>query len=314
MGKYKSFVMFGIAIILAMVATVLVIKWLQQKNQMKEAAPLETQEVAVAKVDLSWGTELSQEMIQTKPFLKTSLPGGYSSDISSLVGRVLISSVMANEPILESRLAPVSAKAGGVAAIVSPDKRAIAIKVDKVIGVSGFIHPGNRVDVLVTIDIEGGRSSNKAVTKTILENILVLASGPETVRKSKKEESSPVDVITLEVTLEEAEKLALAATEGKILLVLRNFNDTKDILTKGMTIPALLTSYYDSGQVTKAITGKAVTSKQESRKVERSSVIQAAPKVEKSAEVQQPPSPKKSIFTVELIKGTKVSELKFEKE
>jgi pilus assembly protein CpaB len=307
MAKYKSSIMFGIAILLALVATVLVINWLQQKSQTEAAVPLETQEVAVAKVDLSWGTELSQEMIETKPFLKTSLPAGYFSDISSLVGRVLVSSVMATEPILESRLAPVTAKAGGVAAIVSPDKRAIAIKADKVIGVSGFIHPGNRVDVLVTIDKEAGRSFNKTVTKTILENILVLASGQEMVRKGKKEESSPVDVITLEVTLEEAEKLALAATEGKILLVLRNFNDTKDVLTKGTTIPALLRSYYGSRQGTKTVTAKKVMRKQEATKVE-------AREIEKSVEIQQPSSPKPSIFKVELIKGTKISELKFEKE
>ena len=305
MAKYKSFISFGIAIFLALVATVLVINWLQQKGQKKAAAPIETQEVAVAKADLSWGTELSQEMIETKPFLKTSLPAGNFSDLSSLVGRVLISPVMASEPILESRLAPVTAKAGGVAAVLSPDKRAIAIKADKVIGVSGFIHPGNRVDVLVTIDVE--RASNKPVTKTILENILVLASGPEIVRKSKKEESSPVDVITLEVTLEEAEKLALAATEGKILLVLRNFNDTKNVLTKGMTIPTLLTSYAGSGQGLPTVTAKKVMGKQATPKVE-------ARTIEKSVEIQQPPSPKKSVFTVELIKGTKVSEVKFEKE
>jgi pilus assembly protein CpaB len=299
MAKYKSFISFGIAICLALVATVLVINWLQQKGQKKAATPIETQEVAVAKVDLSWGTKLSQEMIETKPFLKTSLPGGYFSDISSLTGRVLVSSVMGSEPILESRLAPVTANAGGVAAIVSPDKRAIAIKVDKVIGVSGFIHPGSRVDVLVTIDIDG-RSSNKPVTKTILENILVLASGPEMVKKDKKEESSPVDVITLEVTPEEAEKLALAAVEGKVLLVLRNFNDTKDVLTKGTTIRTLLTSYYGPTNHSKIVTKKRVMTKQK------------APEVEKTVEIQQPSSPTPSVFTVELIKGTKITKMKFE--
>ncbi len=305
MVKYKSFIMFGIAIFLAMGATALVIKWIQQKGQVVEAAPVETQEVAVAKVDLSWGTQLSQEMIETKPFLKASLPGGYFSDPSSLAGRVLISPVMVSEPILEWRLAPVTAKAGGVAAIISPDKRAIAIKVDKVIGVSGFIHPGNRVDVLVTI--ETGRGTSNPVTKTILENILVLAVGPEMIRKGKKEESSPVDVITLEVTLEEAEKVALAASEGRIVLVLRNFNDTKDILTKGTTIRALLASYYGPRRHSNTVMAKRVTTKQKALKVE-------APKAEERVEIQQPPSPKPSISKVELIKGTKITEVKFEKE
>jgi len=302
MGKYKSYIMFGIAILLAFVATVLIINWIKMKAQVKEAAPLNTQEVVVAKVDLSWGTVLIKEMMETKPFLKSSLPGGYFSDTSSLVGRVLISSVKANEPIFESRLAPKTVKAGGVAAMINPKKRAIAVKVDKVVGVSGFIHPGNRVDVLVTL--ASGKASTP-ITKTVLENILVLAAGSEMERKGKEEKPSTVDVITLEVTLEEAEKLALAVTEGRIILVLRNFNDTEDVLTKGMTIPTLLASYsnYGAGQeAKKAVTRKVVMSQK------------PAPKVEKNVEIQKPTSLKPSIFIVELIKGTKVNELKFEKE
>jgi len=199
MGKYRSFVMFGIAIFLALIATVLIINWLQTKAKGVQTAPLQTQEVAVSKVDLKWGTMLTKEMLERKLFLKKSLPVGCSTDLSSLVGRVLISPINANEPILESKLAPTTLKTGGVAAVVTPKKRAVSVKVDKVIGVSGFIHPGNRVDVLVTIQLE---RSQTPITKVVLENIPVLAAGPETETKGKEAKASPVEVITLEVTPE----------------------------------------------------------------------------------------------------------------
>ncbi len=210
MGKYRSLIMFGVAIFIALIATALIINWLQTKAKTKEA-PLQTFEVAVSKVDLKWGTVLTKEMIETKPFLKKSIPPGYFPDPSSLAGRVLISPVKANEPILESKLAPTTLKTGGVAAVIGPKKRAIAVKVDKVIGVAGFVHPNNRVDVLVSLHQEKAQA---AITKTVLQNILVLAAGPEFETKTKEEKQSPVDVVTLEVTPEEAEKLALAATEG----------------------------------------------------------------------------------------------------
>jgi pilus assembly protein CpaB len=302
MGKYRSFIMFGIAIFLALIVTVLIINWLQTKTKTKEAAPLETQEVAIAKVDLQWGTTLTKEVIDRKSFLKGSLPPGTFSDESALVGRVLISPVKANEPILESRLAPTSIRTGGVAAVVSPKKRAVAVKVDKVIGVAGFIHPNNRVDVLVTLNPEKAKTG---MTKTVLENILVLAAGPELEAKGKEEKQSPVDVVTLEVSPEEAEKLALAATEGRILLVLRNFSDTEEVLTKGMTIPVLLASYSGSspGTETKPAPARAVVRRSPAPSKAPAPVVEQKVKEEK-----EKPKP----YVVEVIKGSKISEVKFE--
>ena len=100
----------------------------------------------------------------------------------------------------------------------------MGVKVDKVVGVSGFIHPGNRVDVLVTLS--RNERQNEPTTKIVLENILVLATGTELEKSGKQEKPAQVDVITLEVTPEEGEKLALAASEGKLQLALRNYTDT----------------------------------------------------------------------------------------
>ena len=299
MGKYRPFIFLGIAIIVAFVTSVLIYNYLQRKAKVKDVT-LETQSIAVAKVDLNWGTAINKEMIEMKPFLKNSLPAGHFSDPSSLVGRVLVSPVKTNEPIFESKLAPTTIKAGGVAAVISPKKRAVAVKVDKVIGVAGFIYPGNRVDVLVTITT--GKTP-QPITKIVLENILVLAAGPEIQTKGKEEKPSPVDVITLEVTPDEAEKLALGATEGKLQLALRNFTDTEDVHTRGTTIPALLSSYSSPGVTVEA---KPVP-------VKRAGAKKPAPAVEKKIETEKPAPEKKPVVTVELIKGNKITEVKFER-
>jgi len=214
-----------------------------QKKSVVETKPAETLSVAVAKSDLSWGTSINKSMIKMVPYLKESLPSGYFSNHLTLEGRTLIYPVKMNEPIFESKLAPTSVTTGGIAAVLTPEKRAMSVKVDKVIGISGFIHSGNRVDVLVTTKQGETGSSKVSITKTVLENILVLAAGPEIESDSNQQKSKGVDVITLEVTPEEAEKLALATSEGKIQLALRNFVDTKDVITRGSTISTLLSSY-----------------------------------------------------------------------
>jgi pilus assembly protein CpaB len=300
MGKYKSFVLLGAAVIVALITSVLIYTTLQKKTQ-KTAVPLPTQPVAVAVTDLSWGTALSKDMIKTVPYLKENLPEGCSSDSASLVGRVLLFPVKANEPIFESRLAPTNITTGGVAAVISPKKRAVAVRVDPVIGVSGFIHAGNRVDVMVTIVPDKNASSNP-VTKIVLENILVLAAGPDVEKKGK--EPTNVTVITLEVAPEEAEKLALAATEGKVQLALRNFNDTENIRTKGTTVPILMTSYSsDKGEMT----GKPRGAK---KVVEKPKPVQEnAPLV-----IKEKPAEKRPMYVVEIIKGSKVSEANFDRE
>jgi len=283
MGRYKSFIVLGTAVFIALITSVLIYKVLQKKADEQNPASLPMQPVAVAMVDLSWGTTLTEELVKVVPFPKGYVPPGCFAEKGSLAGRVLLYPIKMNEPIFESRLAPVNIKSGGVAALITLKKRAIAVKVDKVIGVSGFIHAGNRVDVLVTLATE---RSLAPVTKIVLENVLVLAVGPDLEKKGK--EPTPVDVITLEVTPEEAEKLALAVTEGKIQLALRNFNDTDDVWTKGTTIPALLSSYAGSSPASK-------------------------PRVASRSESRTPSAAKRSAVVVELIKGSKAQEVKFER-
>ncbi len=218
-------------------------------SKLKEKAPVpaivksgkvNTLPIAVARKDVPWGTVINKKMVKMVPYLKKGLPSGCFSDLHALEGRTLIYPVKKGEPIFESRLAPTSVTIGGVAAVITPKKRAMSVKVNSVIGISGFIYPNHRVDVLVTIK----RKTGGAITKVVLENILVLAAGTSFGEGNKKSKSNHgVSVITLEVTPEEGEQLALATNKGTIQLALRNFADTEEVITRGSTSDTLLASY-----------------------------------------------------------------------
>jgi pilus assembly protein CpaB len=282
MKRSQPFILLGLAVCMALVTSVLVYNWLQRQPKVVEKViGSQTDMVAVAMSDLFWGTKLTPEHIKLVPFPTGSLPEGHFSAVETLQGRVLVANLRTNEPIIEYKLAPREVTMGGVAAVTSPEKRAMAVKVDDVIGVAGFINPGNHVDVLVTID------NSPPVTKTVLQNVLVLATGPDLDRKGKEEKPSSVKVITLEVTPEEGEKLALAATEGKVVLALRNQLNAEAVLTKGATIPALLNSYR---------------------------VREEVKREEPKATVKGNPKPAAPEVSVELIQGGKVSTLTFKRE
>ena len=285
MKKYRPFILLGVAVIVAILTSILAYRYIGSKTKAQEP-PRETQSLSVAVVDIPWGTTISKEMIKTVDFLKGTIPPGSFSDPSSLAGRVAIYPIGANEPILESRLAPVNIQTGGVAVVIGPGKRAVAVRVDKIIGVSGFIRQGHRVDVLATIPT--GKTSTP-FTKTVLENVLVLTVGSELEKKGKEEKALETDVITLEVTPEEAEKLALAAAEGKLQLTLKNFKDKEEVLTPGSTVATLLASYsgYAPIKQAKGATGRVAQSKR---------AVPGQPRT----------------FTIELIKGSKLTELKLE--
>jgi pilus assembly protein CpaB len=242
MVKWKTIVPIIAAVIIALLGSVFTYQWIKRQAAPEKIVKIESEAVpiVVALIDLPWGTVLKQNEIGLTPFLKESVPSGYFTDPASLKGRVLVTPLKKGEPLLEYRLAPTSVTTGGISAVLKSGKRALAVKGDKVIGLSGLIRPGNRVDVLVTLN---DPRNKQEVTKVVLENILVLATGPEIQKSDQdKTETSPVDVFTLEVTPEEGEKLALAASQGRLQFALRNPIDTENVITKGATIPNTLDS------------------------------------------------------------------------
>lgn len=187
----------------------------------------------IAARDISLGSPIDATMVQEISWNSDTLPAGSFSESKELVGRVVMTTLLRGEPILETRLAPVGTK-GGLSAVIPEGKRAITVKVNEVIGVAGFALPGNYVDVMVNAQDE----SKNSVSKIVLDRILVLAVAQE----ASRDETKPkvVSAVTLEVTPEQAETLDLARSIGNLSLVLRNQVDLADGTTTGMRTADLL--------------------------------------------------------------------------
>lgn len=240
MGNLRATVPIILSVVIALTGSFLLYQWIQKQKAPAEVVTVESEAVtvSVAAVDIPWGTKLTPEMIKTASFLKESVPQGHFASPEMLDGRVTIASLKLGEPVLEHRLAPDSIETGGVSAILPQGKRAVAVKGDKVIGISGFINPGNRVDVLVTLR---DPRTDKDKTKMVLASVPVLATGTQVIDNGNGK-PAPVDVYTLEVTPEEGEKLTLASTQGRLQFALRNLTDAEKVLTPGATISQTLAS------------------------------------------------------------------------
>jgi pilus assembly protein CpaB len=203
------------------------------------AVRVPTTPVVVARLDIPLATPLRLESLAVVEWPTASLPDRAVSDPAKLVGRVATTPILKGEAILEAKLASSDAGAG-LAALLPPGMRAVAVRVDDVVGVAGFVHPGDHVDVIVTMrPNETGQSP--PVSKIFLQSIRVLAVGKD-VSQSGRGDSKPVaaTVATLMVDSEQSERLALAATKGQILLALRSRVDLDDVVTAGVIPPELL--------------------------------------------------------------------------
>jgi pilus assembly protein CpaB len=166
---------------------------------------------------------------------QTPLPGGFDN-IDMVVDRGLISSVVENEPLTEAKLAPKGAGAGLPPSIPS-GMRAVSVRVNEVIGVAGFVVPGTRVDLVVTFRVQ-----NDTVSRVVVSNVQVLTAGTRYDQENAQKEGKPIPttVVTLLVSPEDAEKIALAQTEGQLMLTLRNPADNEPTETHGARTASLL--------------------------------------------------------------------------
>jgi pilus assembly protein CpaB len=192
--------------------------------------------VVVAAADLQLGTELRQEDLRVIQWPTANVPQGAFTKDSDLVGRGLIQPVATNEPFLPGKLASKEAGAG-LPPVIAPGYRALSVRVNDVIGVAGYVLPGTRVDVVATVNPT--QQPTDVTSKVILTNVLVLASGTKIERDAKDNKPIAVNVVTMLVNPEEAERLTLASTEGKIQLALRNPMDQTAPQTNGIR-PAVL--------------------------------------------------------------------------
>lgn len=236
-----------------------------------------TKRVVVANTDLSLGSELRPDDLKTIEWPASTVPEGSFEDSKALLGRGLIASVVRHEPILPGKLA--SKEAGsGLPPIIPNGKRAMSVRVNEVIGVAGYVLPGTRVDVIAT---QSATNRGEDMTsKVVLSNVEVLTAGTRLEHDSKENKPMQVTVVTLLVTPDQAERLTLASTEGKIQLALRNPLDLESPETPGAR-PGMLMGVVQ-------------------QRPAPSGVRRAAAPAPKSAPIFSEPAP-----TVEIIRGDK---------
>jgi len=242
--------------------------------------------VVVAARALPTGVRLHAADLKLVPWPASSMVAGGFSKVEAVQNRGLLSSVVENEPLVESKLSPADAGAGLPSAI-PPGMRAMSVKVNDVIGVAGFLDPGTRVDLMVTI-----RKKDESTSRTVVSNVQILTAGTRADQERPRDaKASPpsAPVVTLLVSPEDAERIALAQAEGQIMLSLRNPLDTTPTVSSGVKTASLFgqTPVEQPPPVQKPVARKAP--------------------VQKAAPVEPPPAPPKA-YTVEAIRAAKRSE------
>ncbi|KVE41091.1 Flp pilus assembly protein CpaB [Burkholderia sp. BDU5] len=231
MKNSRAFTMLAIAILAGLAAVAFASRWLVQTSS-SAVTP-----VAVAAVDVNLGEPLGPNQLRVINWPTASVPPGAFTDVKSLEGRVVRTSLARGEPVLGSKLAPIGTK-GGLSAVIAPGDRAITVRVNDVVGVAGFALPGNYVDVIVNTQEQSKADPQQSISKIVLEKILVLAVAQQVSR----DDTAPkvVNAVTLEVSPDQAEKLDLARSVGTLSLVLRNQVDKDALNTGGATKNTLL--------------------------------------------------------------------------
>src|SRR3954453_3089946 len=194
--------------------------------------------IVVAGVDMPLAGKIRAEDLKIAEWPADHLPMGAVRDPKEVADRILISRVLAGQPVLPGMLASKNA-GNGLAALIPPNMRAMAVRVDDVVGVAGFIHPDDRVDVLVTL--HPNRPGAETTTKVFMQNVKVLAVGQEVEANDQaRMHANPATVATLLVSPHDSERLALASAEGRLLLTLRSWTDSSPVDTGGAVAEELV--------------------------------------------------------------------------
>ena len=292
MNRNRIMVVVGIALLLAVLASVGAYKFLSGQSRVAEQARLQTVGIVVAVVDIPLGSTINPNQVAVSPWPKESYPKDAIADPKVVGGRIALRDFTRGEPVVESKLVPQNKSTGLLSLKIPSGMRGFSVKVNEVVGVGGFIVPDSRVDVVVTTS--PSQSSPEKISKIVLEDIRVLAAGQ--VIEQKENKPVTVNTVTLALLPEEAEKLALAGNDGIIQLVMRNFTDNALVMTGGANKVRLLSSYRNAPLVPEAPSAKGDKPRRVSRKAPSPAAASAPP-------------PKKA-YSVEVIKGNKRTEEK----
>ena len=285
--QMRTFVVLVVAVIVAAAASFAVYRAVT--NIPVRQVEIATAKAVVASQPLGMGTMLTRENVKLVDWpARTPLQGGFTS-IDEVVDRGLLASVVENEPLTASKVATKEAGAG-LPPTITEGMRAISIRVNEVINVAGFVTPGTRVDVLVIINPT--QDGADRIARVVLSNVQVLTSNTLYDQDEARQGGKPVrsTVVTLMVTPQDAEKIALAQSDGQLMLTLRNPLDVEPTVTYGVRKAGLFTSPSAPQPATQPAVRRAV----------------------KSVPLPPPPPLPAAVFTVETIKGGKQTEHKLD--
>lgn len=233
----KGVTYMGVAVVVGLLATFAIQRYIAHKTQ--PIAPVAESQVVVATADISPGNAVSAAAVTIKSWPQGIVPPQAASSLQQVDGRVAVMPISNGEAVLFSKLAPVGT-AAGLSSLLDESKRALTVRVDDVSGVAGFVHPRDKVDILVDMKLQ---DHSEFFSKTILQNIMVLSVGQTWDTKESK--PTIVNTVTMELTPEQAEILNLASSEGKIRLILRGRNNEQIVETKGVAASMLFEGMAD---------------------------------------------------------------------
>lgn len=282
----RTAVVLTVAVLLAAVASLGMYR-VVSRRQAGDRNAVTTVDVVVAQHPLQLGTRLTNDHLKLVKWPADAQVPGTFSKLEDVVNRGLISDVGENEPLTSARLASLEAGAG-LPPSIPPGMRAVSVKVNEVIGVAGFVVPGTRVDVMVTLT--NRQAQQESVTRVVVSNVQVLTAGTRYDQENAKDgKPIPSTVVTLLVSPEDGERIALAASEGQIMLTLRNPLDTSPTATNGVRTGGLF------GQPAAA-------------PVEKKTRPARAQAPVTTSQPQPAPAPAPKTYTVEAIRGAKRTE------
>jgi len=235
-AKPKTLYIFGaLAVAIAAIAAYLLYDYLKgEEKRVSEAVA--TERVVVAATEIPVGSAINITQIKTVDWPKTNIPQGALLSTDQATSRIAIQTFMPGDPIVEGKLVPKEGAPFSILTYKIPEgHRAMTVSVDQVAGVAGFINPGNIVDVVLTASPPG---SSQSISKIVLQNVPVLAVGQIVEQKEGKPVAVPT--VTMDVSPEDAEKLAVASTQGRLQLVLRRAGDKEVANTVGSTVSKVM--------------------------------------------------------------------------
>src|SRR5262245_53336849 len=284
------------AVICGLLGVMLITRYLSQV----EAFTKDLGNVVIAKQEIPLGAKITKEQVALTSIPNGSVPEGAFIKIDDVVGRVAVQAIGVRETITTMKLAP-AGTGGGLSAVIPEGYRAVTVRVDEVVGISGFVMPGSYVDVVAVVTPQNQEGAQQGpISKIVLQHIKVLASGAKIDSPQDQREPAKVNAVTLMVTPEQSEKLVLAANEGKLQLVMRNYSDDENADTKGANKNTLLRG--DNVNPDPAPPSESKSEEKKPVQWVRHSPVMPKPKPDKPA---TPPPVVQSRNSIELIEGAK---------